>query len=151
MTGGSGGAGASTGKDLSRFIGVWFPLSATITTACSDQTSESHQSGANVVWSAGTSSDLVQPIAGTGCSVPANVQSNTASLVGSPTCTFAAVAVNGDALTVTETINSYEFVVAPDGLTATEDGSANEIITDAATQQTTTCVVTERAGSYQKS
>lgn len=146
----SAGAGGFSGKDLSRFIGTWLPVSVTINRSCSNQASESNPSAARVVWFAGITSDLAQQIPGTSCLVPANVQGDTASLVGSPSCTFPGVGDNGNTVTVAETVTAYQFVVAADGSTATETGSTTERLTDDTTGDTTTCVVSEVGGSYQK-
>ena len=102
-------------------------------------------------WALGSTSDLVQTIPGTGCVFHADVSANTAT--GSPanqSCTVNSTdSTNGDSLTDVLTFTTYNFVVSPDGLTATENYAGTDAETDNTALLSGNCSFTQ-AASYTK-
>lgn len=133
--------GGDKGEDVGMFIGTWQPTSGTMTEVCQGATYT--DSLTNVTWSAGVSSDLVQPVANGVCALMADVRGATATGVPGQSCS----ASNGSGGTVMMTFGGYTFVVSPDGRTATENASGN--ITYFSGGETLPCTFNE-TGSYQK-
>jgi hypothetical protein len=114
---GCGGAGAPKNVDLSRFVGTWNVVTATVNGTCSDGTSymnvikESDHSTRTDTWTLGTTTDLVDHETAS-CSFAANVRGATASYVPGQQCGQGAGA---------ERPISLAFTVSDDDLTAAED------------------------------
>jgi hypothetical protein len=106
------------GEEHARFVGTWRPVSGTLTTNCPGYTAETSPITMNLIWSPGVGSDLVSTD-GTTCVVMADVTNATAAGVPGQSCTYA----DGQGGTYTSTFSGYTFVIAPDGRTATENGS----------------------------
>jgi hypothetical protein len=152
VTGGSGGGtgaagGGGTGKDLSKFEGVWSTVSATQNRTCQGQ-SDTFAPMGNITWSAGSSSDLIQTDSNDSCVIHANVSRSTASEAGAQTCTLNGVDANVGPYTATLTTSAYTFVLAPDGQTATENASGT-IAYNFSTGESVTCTLSSTA-SYMK-
>jgi hypothetical protein len=165
--------------DRDPFVGAWALASAGegMTTVTSNGQSDSAAYPGMVTWVAGTSTDLVQTAAGwttfLGCTISANVSDHTAAETSTETCAFLGEG-NLDCLTETalryhgrepcvsngqqypislvSTISAYSFVVAADGLTATETASGDVEISDPNNPggRITTCSWTATAGPYMK-
>jgi hypothetical protein len=146
VTGGSAG-GSGTGKDLSKFEGVWSTVSGSRTFNCAGTVTTDNPTG-NVTWSAGSSSDLIQTDSMDSCVIHANVTGSTASEAGAQTCTQNGTDQSGDSYTETVSTTAYTFVLAADGQTATENGSAT-LTFNLGTGQSVTCTMSETA-SYMK-
>jgi hypothetical protein len=145
---GSANTGGTGGKDLSHFIGLWAPVSGTVTETCNGQASTNAVSG-NVTWAAGTSSDLVQSDPSTNCVIHANLTGSTAAEMGTQTCTINTTdSQTGNSLTEVVTLSAYTFVVSPDGLTATENASGTVVLTESG--QSANCSLNETAASFMK-
>jgi hypothetical protein len=130
--GGHGGDGTS----LASFVGTWQAVSGTSTTTCPGYQPATDAVTGNVVWSRGTSDDLLQAT-GT-CIINANVEGATADGSGPP-CNL----TDSDGNPFTLTMTAYTFVVGADGRTATENASGS------IASSSITCGVTETA-SYRK-
>jgi hypothetical protein len=147
----AGACGGSEGKDLARFAGIWTSTAGTETINCGGQSTPSPISS-TVTWSLGTTSDLVQTTsANSSCVIHADVDGDTATGVQGPPCTVQGTdPTYGDLLTQSTTITAYTFALAADGKTATENLSGTLVQTDNTTGTTTSCTISETAGSYQK-
>ena len=142
--------GGSEGKNLERFAGVWAPTSGTQTTSCGGQPTTSPTTD-SVTWSLGSSSDLIQPVLSqTSCFLHADVDGDTASLVGTATCMIPSTDYYGYAVNNTVTLSAYTFALSADGKTATENFSGSILQTDNGTGTSVSCSFSETAGSYQK-
>lgn len=147
LTAGACGGG-SEGKELSRFTGVWTPNAGTQTESCGGAPTTSTITG-NVTWSLGSTSDLIQPLfAESSCIVHADVDGDTALVVGTTTCMLPGTDEYGNTVNNTVSLTAYTFALSADGRTATENFSGSILQTDDGS--TTTCTFTETAGSYQK-
>jgi hypothetical protein len=147
LTAGACGGG-SEGKDLARFTGIWTPTAGTQTESCGGAPSTSTITG-NVTWSLGSTSDLIQPLFATSsCIVHADVDGDTASVVGTTTCMLPGTDEYGYTVNNTVSLTAYTFALSADGKTATENFSGSILQTD--NGSTTNCTFTETAGSYQK-
>jgi len=149
LTAGACGGG-SEGKDLARFTGIWAPTAGTQTTSCGGQPSTSPIAD-SVTWSLGSTSDLIQPVLSqTSCFLHADVDGDTASVVGAATCMIPSTDDYGYAVNTTVTLTAYTFALSADGQTATENFSGSILQTDNGTGSTASCTLTETAGSYRK-
>ena len=103
------------GKDLTGFLGTWTLVSGTTTVTCAGVATPSAVTG-NVVWQAGTTSDLIQPAdsSASGCDLLANVSGNTAAALPNQTC---------NKMGTDLTISSYTFAIGPSGATETANGT----------------------------
>jgi len=147
----AGACGGSEGKDLSRFTGIWSPTAGTQTTSCGGQSSTTSPITDSVTWSLGSSSDLIQPVfSQTSCILHADVDGDTASVVGTTTCTIPSTDYYGYAVNNTVTLTAYTFALSADGKTATENLSGSILATDSGTGTSTSCAFSETAGSYQR-
>lgn len=128
------------GKDLQTFIGTWTLVSGTTMQTCAG-VAMTEQVTMNVVWQAGTSSDLMQPAdsAASGCVLLANVSGGTATASPNQTCSKMGTNL---------TISMYTFTVGESGTSATESSSGTKTLTTAGVG--TTCTYTETA-TYTKS
>lgn len=144
----AGACGGSEGKDLSRFVGIWTPTAGTQTSSCGGAPTTSAITG-NVTWSLGSSSDLIQPLfAESSCIVHADVDGDTASVVGTTTCMLPDTDAYGYSVNNAISLTAYTFALSADGKTATENFSGSILQTD--NGSSTSCTFTETAGSYQK-
>jgi hypothetical protein len=146
--GGSGGGG----DDLGKFIGVWSPTSGTYSQTCpgDDYNTGTGQVTDTETWAMGTTSELVQTIAGSSFVLHADVSSNTAS--ASPagqTYSTSGSTTEGDSVTETTTYTAYTFVVNSDGLTATENLSGTLVLNFNTVGFVDNCTFTQTA-SYAK-
>ncbi|HVV50311.1 MAG TPA: hypothetical protein VHO06_11670 [Polyangia bacterium] len=148
LTGAACGGG-SDGKDLARFAGTWSSTAGTLVTTCDGQSSTSALSQ-TLTWSLGTSSDLIQTLPQTECIIHADVDGDTASELGTQTCTLATTDAYGEPVNETVSVTAYTFALSADGKTATENLSSTVLLTNNSTGVSGTCTVTETAGSYQK-
>ena len=149
LTAGACGGG-SDGKDLSRFTGIWTPTAGTQTESCGGTPSTSPITG-NVTWSLGSTSDLIQNVfSAASCILHADVDGDTASVVGAATCMIPGTDYYGYTVNNTVTLTAYTFALSADGKTATENFSGSILQTDNDLGSTTSCTFTETAGSYQK-
>ncbi len=137
----------SGGGNVNKFVGVWSPTAGTFTFTCAGQPTTSQASG-NVVWTAGTTSDLVQTIPDTQCVFHADVTGTTASGVPGQTC-IVNTNTGGDSITDQLSFIAYTFSLSADGLTATENYSGNDAKTDNTTGASENCTFTQQA-SYSK-
>jgi hypothetical protein len=142
VTGGSTG-GSGTGKDLSKFEGVWSTVSATQNLLCPGG-STTLTDNSNVTWSAGSSSDLIQTSSSNSCVIHANVSGSTAVEAGAQTCTLSGTDDTGVGYTETVSTTAYTFVLAPDGQTATENSSAT-LTFNFSTGESVTCTMSGTA------
>ena len=144
--------GSSGGKDTAKFVGVWSAASGTYTQTCPGDAANSGSSQVTTTdtWATGTTSDLVQTIAGTSCVLHADISADTATATpANQTCSISSTATNGDSLTQMLTLTAYNFVVSPDGLTATENYSGTLVLTDNTAGASENCTFTQTA-SYTK-
>jgi hypothetical protein len=132
--------GGDGGKDLTTFVGTWTLGSGTTTVTCAGVVTTSSVTG-NVVWQAGTTSDLLQPADSTssGCDLLANVSGHTAAALPNQTC---------NKMGTNLTISSYTFVVGASGTTATETASGTKTVNTGGVGAT--CTYSETA-TYTKS
>jgi hypothetical protein len=116
-----GGGLADGGSILQTFLGTWTLGSGTITLTCSGLNMFSQVSG-NIVWQAGTSSDLMEPAnsSSTGCLLLASASGKTATALPNQTCNKGGMDL---------TLTGYMFVVGASGMTATETGNGTEAVT----------------------
>jgi len=116
-----GGGPADGGNILQTFLGTWTLGSGTITLTCSGLNMVSAVSG-NIVWQAGTTSDLMEPAnsSSTGCVLLASASGRTATALPNQTCGKGGMDV---------TLTGYTFVVGASGMTATETGNGTETVT----------------------
>ena len=143
--------GSSGGKDTSKFVGTWSPASGTFTENCpgGDGTTTQLVTG-NVMWTASTTSDIVQTVPGTTCLLHADISADTATSAASSSCTISTSATaTSDSFTDVISITSYTFVISPDGKTATENFSGTDAETDNTSNATGNCTFTQTA-SYTK-
>jgi hypothetical protein len=137
----------SNAKDLSHFIGVWSVASGTFTITCAGTPSTSQVTGTET-WATSSTSDLVETIPGTTCVFHADVSANTATGLSSQLCTINGTdPAYGTSYTEILTFVAYNFVVSPDGKTATENFSGNATYTESGSTQN--CSFTQTA-SYTK-
>jgi hypothetical protein len=136
------GGGNSGGDDLKKFVGTWRATSGTLTTICPGYDPFTDTVSDNLVWSTGVNSDLVSTD-GTNCPILADVTGSTASGAPGQACTQS----DGAGGVSTVTISGYTFVIAPDGHTATENGSGT--VAFIVSGATLVCTFNE-TGSYQK-
>jgi hypothetical protein len=149
LTAGACGGG-SDGKDLSRFTGIWLPTAGTQTKTCGGQPSTFPVTD-SVTWSLGSTSDLVQPVLSqASCFLHADVDGDTASIVGAATCMVPGTDDYGYTVNSAVTLTAYTFALSPDGKTATENFSGSILETDNGTGTTASCTFSETAGSYQR-
>jgi len=134
---------SSGGKDLSKFKGTWQPTTYMATITCGG-TPTVENTGDNVTWNSGISTDLVQTDPTTNCVLDANVTGETASATSGQTC--AIQDANGDNILLN--VSQYTFSLSADGQTATEaaSGTANVTFTDGSAE---VCQYSESA-SYHK-
>ena len=134
---------SSGGKDLSKFKGTWQPTTYMATITCGG-TPDVVNTGDNITWSGGVSTDLVQTDPTTNCVLDADVTGETASAISGQTCTVHDS--SGDNIVLN--LPQYTFSLSADGQTATEasSGTANVTFTDGTA---TVCQYSESA-SYHK-
>lgn len=146
----AGACGGSEGKDLARFTGIWSPTAGTQTETCGGAPSTSSITG-SVTWSLGSTSDLIQPLFDqSSCIVHADVDGDTASVVGTTTCMLTGTDYYGYTVNNAVSLTAYTFALSADEKTATENFSGSILKTDNGTGITTTCTFSETAGSYQR-
>ncbi len=128
------------GTDLQTFIGTWTLVSGTTMLTCSGVVM-TEQVTMNVVWQAGTTSDLMQPADSTasGCALLANASGKIATASPNQTC---------GKMGTDLTISMYKFTVGSNGTSATESSSGTKTVSTAGVG--TTCTYTETA-TYTKS
>jgi hypothetical protein len=140
--------GSSSGKDTSKFVGIWAPTSGITTQTCNGTSTTSPVSG-NVTWTTGSSSDLVQEVSST-CVLHANVSGEVASEDGTQTCTSTGTdPTTGDSLTDVFTISNYTFTLTSD-TAASENASGNLVETDNTTGLSINCTESETGATYTK-
>lgn len=127
--GGSGGGG------IAKIKGTWQPTSYTSTVNCGAVGSSVDNVGSNIVWSMGTTSDLIQTEAGSTCVLLADVTGYTASAIPGQTC----LQTDADGDSINISLTSYSFSLSADFQTANESGSGSALVTLAATGGTGTC------------
>jgi hypothetical protein len=145
---GAGCGSSSGGKDTAKFVGVWSPASGVYTQTCPGDANNTGtmQVTTTDTWAAGTTSDLVQTIAGTSCVLHADISSNTATATpANQTCSVSSTATGGDSITQMLTLTAYNFVVSSDGLTATENYSGTLVLTDNTAGASENCTFTQTA------
>ena len=135
--------GDEDGERLDRFIGTWRATAGTFTTVCPGYAPLTDPLTGNVAWSRGISSDLIQTIPGSPCSLMADVNGATASGLPGQMCTVP----DGAGGVSTSGLTGYTFAIASDGNTATENASGN--VTYIVQGVTISCSFNE-SGSYQK-
>jgi hypothetical protein len=84
------------------------------------------------------------------CILHADVDGDTASVVGAATCMVPSTDYYGYAVNNTVTLTAYTFALSADGKTATENFSGSIQQTDNRLGTTASCTFTETAGSYQR-
>jgi len=115
--GGSGGGG------ITKIKGTWQPTSYLSTITCAGGTSTQNV-GSNIMWSMGTTSDLIQTEAGSTCVIHADVTGYTATALAGQTCLTGDA--DGDVINIT--LTSYTFSLSADYQTATESGSGSALV-----------------------
>jgi hypothetical protein len=130
----------NSGSVLQTFLGTWTLGSGTITLTCSGLNMVNPVTG-NIVWQAGTSSDLMEPAnsSSTGCVLLASASGKTATASPNQTCNKGGMDLM---------LTGYTFVVGAGGTTATETGNGTETITTGGVG--TSCTYAETA-TYTKS
>jgi hypothetical protein len=128
------------GKDLQTFIGTWTLGSGTTMQTCAGVVT-TQQVTTDVVWQAGTTSDLIQPAdsAASGCDLLANVSGKVATALPGQSC---------GKMGTNLMISMYTFTVAASGTSATESSSGTRVVSTAGVGMT--CTYTETA-TYTKS
>jgi len=116
--GGSGGGG------IAKIKGTWMPTTYLSTVTCGGIASTQNV-GSNIVWSMGTTSDLIQTEAGSTCVLLADVTGYTASAIPGQSCVQSDAV--GDVINIT--LTSYTFSLSADYQTATEAGSGSAFVT----------------------
>jgi hypothetical protein len=124
---GAANGGAASGADYSLFVGTWVISGGKVTSSCegADPTTDDVTPGGQDTIGLGTLSDLIFGV-GSECEILADVANRTASLnPATLPCSFSDATYD-----YYSTFESFEFVVASDGLTAKANVSTSVLAVD---------------------
>jgi len=123
---GACGGGSSGGAGIAKIKGTWQPTTYLATVDCGANGSVSENVGSNVMWSMGTTSDLIQTDTSSNCVIHADVTGYTASAIAGQTCL---IPNDGSGDSINISLSSYTFSLSADYQTAQESGSGSALVT----------------------